>query len=354
MELLKKMLELYSPAHCEEQLAEFLRDELRRWGFDTELDDVGNLIARIGHGPRKVFLVGHMDTVSGEIPVRVEDGKLYGRGAVDAKGSLAVFIESARLFKESRALTVWVIGCVAEECCSEGARHLLEQPYRPDCVVIGEPSGWESVTLGYRGSVSVLYELKCPPAHHGHATPTVGEEAFRFYQALKSRYPAGKNAFESVDVRLIEIRTYDRGLEDLVEMTLDLRTPLGFDLVELKSFIATIAPDANVVLGDPTPAFRADKNNALVRAFLKAIRAAGGEPSFKLKTGTSDMNVLGPAWGVPIVAYGPGDSALDHTPNEHLSLDEYQRAQQVLTAVLQELSTAALQQIQQEGREHAR
>lgn len=340
MELLKKMLELYSPAHCEEPLAEFLHDELLARGFHAELDEVGNLVARIGRGSKNIFLVGHMDTVSGEIPVRVENGQLYGRGAVDAKGSLAVFIESAQQFQDSQELTVWVIGCVAEECCSEGAQHLLEQSYRPDFVVIGEPSGWESITLGYRGSVSMLYELRRPPAHHGHATPTVGEEAIRFYQALKHRYPAGKNAFESVDIRLVEIRTYDRGLEDLVEMALDLRTPLGFDLDDLKSFIATVASGAEVTLGTPTPAFRADKNNQLVRAFLKAIRAEGGHPSFKLKTGTSDMNLLGPAWGVPIVAYGPGDSALDHTPNEYLDVAEYQRAQRVLTAALRALSTA--------------
>jgi LysW-gamma-L-lysine carboxypeptidase len=331
------MLELYSPSHCEEQLVEFLRQELLAWGFHVEMDEIGNLVAHIGRGPKNIFLVGHMDTVPGEIPVRLEDGKLYGRGAVDAKGSLATFIESARLFKDSRELTVWVIGCVAEECCSEGAHHLRTQPYRPDFIVIGEPSGWDSITLGYRGSVSVLYKLRRPPAHHGHTTPTVGEEAFRFYQALKSYYPAGKNAFESVDVRLAEIRTYDGGLEDLVEMTLDLRTPLGFDFAELESFITTIAPEAEVSLGTPTPAFRADKNNALVRAFLKAIRAEGGQPSFKLKTGTSDMNLLGPAWGMPIVAYGPGDSALDHTPNEHIELAEYQRAQRVLTSALQAL-----------------
>ena len=74
--------------------------------------------------------------------------------------------------------------------------------------------------------------------------------------------------------------------------------------------------------------WRAERNNALVRSFLSAIRAADAsvQPNFVFKTGTSDMNVVAPAWCCPIVAYGPGDSALDHTPNEHLSLDEYWRA----------------------------
>jgi LysW-gamma-L-lysine carboxypeptidase len=46
------------------------------------------------------------------------------------------------------------------------------------------------------------------------------------------------------------------------------------------------------------------------------------------------MNVVGPVWRCPILAYGPGDSALDHTPNEHLSLEEYARAIDVLEHAL--------------------
>ena len=80
------------------------------------------------------------------------------------------------------------------------------------------------------------------------------------------------------------------------------------------------------------------KNTPLIRSFLKSIRAAGGKPTFKKKTGTSDMCVVGPAWNCPIVAYGPGDSHLDHTPNEHLFLNEYERSIDVLTAVLMDLT----------------
>ena len=53
-----------------------------------------------------------------------------------------------------------------------------------------------------------------------------------------------------------------------------------------------------------------------------------------LKTGTADMNVVGPVWQCPIVAYGPGDSTLDHTPNEHVTIEEWQRSVEVLVAML--------------------
>jgi LysW-gamma-L-lysine carboxypeptidase len=51
------------------------------------------------------------------------------------------------------------------------------------------------------------------------------------------------------------------------------------------------------------------------------------------------MNVVGPAWGCPILAYGPGDSALDHTPREHISLAEYGRAIAVLKDALARLAS---------------
>ena len=46
------------------------------------------------------------------------------------------------------------------------------------------------------------------------------------------------------------------------------------------------------------------------------------------------MNLVAPAWRTPILAYGPGDSNLDHTPNEHIQISEYERAVSVLTDVL--------------------
>ena len=76
------------------------------------------------------------------------------------------------------------------------------------------------------------------------------------------------------------------------------------------------------------------RRTTLAGAFLAAIRAEGGRGTFVTKTGTSDMNVIGPRWGCPIVAYGPGDSAYDHTPDERIHLPEYLQSIRVLTGVL--------------------
>ena len=78
-----------------------------------------------------------------------------------------------------------------------------------------------------------------------------------------------------------------------------------------------------------------------MRALTGSIRSAGGTPSFVYKTGSADLNIVAPAWKCPAVVYGPGDSALDHTPDEHLSLDEYGKAVTVLVAALQKLTLSS-------------
>jgi LysW-gamma-L-lysine carboxypeptidase len=82
------------------------------------------------------------------------------------------------------------------------------------------------------------------------------------------------------------------------------------------------------------PGVRTDRRSPLARRMVSAIRARNGTPRFKLKTGTSDLNILAPAWGCPAVAYGPGDSRLDHTPLEHVSITELERAVSVLELAL--------------------
>lgn len=343
--LLKELLFLYSPSGEEARATEFLGEWLSARGLNIEIDGVGNLIAVFGEPlqergvvkPDLLFL-GHIDTVPGFIPVREEGGRLYGRGAVDAKGPLAAF--AAALLRAREILTgrsVVLVGAVREEAEGEGAKHILPR-YRPGMAIIGEPSGWNGITLGYKGRLAVSWLLELPTNHSAAPQASALEQAFVFgrrLSLLSRRLNRGKRqAFERLDVAPRHISFSSDGLRDRVELGLTLRLPPGLAAEPLKEKIRKAAGGATVGFRGGEVAFLAPKNTPLVRAFLRAIRDVGGSPRFKLKTGTSDMNVVGPAWGCPILAYGPGDSRLDHTPNEHIDLEEFKRGIAVLTKAL--------------------
>ena len=91
---LQKIVEAYSPYGQERGVAEIILKEMLRRGFKASFDEVGNVIGEIGSGKREILFVGHMDVYPGGIPVRIEEGQLFGRGSVDAKGSIAAFISA--------------------------------------------------------------------------------------------------------------------------------------------------------------------------------------------------------------------------------------------------------------------
>jgi LysW-gamma-L-lysine carboxypeptidase len=287
-----------------------------------------------------------MDTVPGLIPLREDGGRLYGRGAVDAKGPLAAFVlATARVMPRLDGVRIAVIGAVEEEAHGFGARHLARTRPAPYCTIIGEPSNWQGITIGYKGMLSFDYELLQPGGHSAGEHPGPAEKAVRLWNNLMM-YAAQRNKgwsghFDTVDPALRDFRTFSDGLHDGVAMNVVTRLPPGLEAAELEQEIRQWCNGARVEFHPSDPPFRAEKNTSLVRAMLRAIRAEGGRPRFKLKTGTSDMNIVGPAWSCPIVAYGPGDSSLDHTPHEHIEIEEFRRAVDVLVRALEILAGIA-------------
>ncbi|MBC7227992.1 MAG: [LysW]-lysine hydrolase [Thermoflexales bacterium] len=334
---LREMLEIYSPSGREGEIAAYLVARMREMGFRAYMDGAGNAVGIMGDGERELMLLSHMDTVEGFIPVRMQDGRLYGRGAVDAKGPLAAFVLAAARVGPIPNWRIVVVGAVEEESSSRGARHLLGY-FSPQAVIIGEPGGWEHITLGYKGRLRVLYRLAAPVRHSTAEGPSAAEQAIRFWNRL-TEFAGELNRgerfrFHTLDPTLHKITTHNGGFEEEVVMDITLRVPLGVSITEVKDRIRSWAGDAAVGFGGEDVPYKAEKNTPLVRAFLQAIRSQGGTPTFKVKLGTSDMNTVGPIWRCPIIAYGPGDSRLDHTPEEHLDLEEFRKAIGVLERVI--------------------
>jgi len=340
---LEDILRLYSPSTQELAVAERIAQQMAVWGAEAEIDAAGNPVGHWGSGERQVVLLGHIDTVPGEIIVRRDGDLIYGRGAVDAKGPMAAFVVAAARARALPNLRVTVIGAVEEEAASSKGAYYAVDRCRPAFAVIGEPSGWDRVTLGYKGRLLVDYVLQRAMSHTAGSAKSACEQAVTFWrevEAFAERFNADKEGrFDTLDPSLRAINTSSDGLSERVEMHIGLRLPLGLDIEVLRAALEGWRGEAQVATRAHELPFRADKRNDLTSAFLTAIRAEGGKAAFVTKTGTSDMNVLGPRWGCPIVAYGPGDSSLDHTPDEHIAISEYLAAIRVLMRTIERLGS---------------
>ena len=384
--LLEELVSIRSLSGAESDASEFLAQWLGEHGLERcRVDEVGNAVGELGEpeAAKTVVLLGHIDTVPGDVPVERRSSKegevLYGRGSVDAKGPLAAFCAaSARLgsdWAREREVRVLVVGAVEEEAAtSRGARHLrdllLAQGGAPDACVIGEPSGWNRVTLGYKGRLLIDLEAERPMTHTAGPDPGITTVAIEMWNAVREfceSFNQGLDrAFDQLLPSLRSIDTSGDGLRERVRATCGIRLPLSFepaDLVRsletgLARRIGTDPPSPSVLnLGSSTlsrrmegpggtvaltyrgfePAWRGERRSTLVTGFRGAIRHIGGNdrrPGIVVKTGTSDMNVVGPSWRCPILAYGAGDSSLDHTPEEHVVLEEWWKAVLVVEEAL--------------------
>jgi len=337
------LVKIYSPSGSEAPAVEYLVERMLRLGFSRAYRDAaGNAVGVMGAGPRQIVLLGHIDTVSGEIPLRIEaqeNGEiLHGRGSVDAKGPLAVFVDATAQTGPLDGWQVVVIGAVDEERDSSGTRYILEQ-YQPDYAIIGEPSRWQRVTLGYKGSAQTAITLRRELAHTASQAESASEAAFHAWERVRKWMrefnTSRERAFDQLLVSLQGLASGKDGFQEWAQLQIGARLPVDISPSAWYAQLKSLLPEAEIkTLSYPIPAFRGEKNTPLVRAFLAGIRAEGGQPGFVLKTGTADLNIVAPHWGCPAVAYGPGDSTLDHTPHEHLWLPEYLAAVNVLRTVL--------------------
>jgi LysW-gamma-L-lysine carboxypeptidase len=335
----------YSPSGQERSGVNWLVTRMQLLGFSQAfVDDAGNAVGIMGSGEKQIVLLGHIDTVPGEITVRVENDLLYGRGSVDAKGPLACFVDAVAQVGPVQGFQFVVIGAVEEERNSEGARHILPL-YRPDFAIIGEPNRWDRVSLGYKGSAWADVTTRIQQFHSAHADQSACEAAVEHWLRIKTyaeKFNIGREkAFEKLLLTLRELESGTDGFEQWARLKVGARLPVDLSPAAWYAILAEITAGAQVEpRGYAVQAWACEKNSLLVRALLSGIRANGGTPSFVYKTGTADLNIVAPIWGCPCAVYGPGDSALDHTPDEHISLTEYIKAVSALTQALRTLVIA--------------
>jgi LysW-gamma-L-lysine carboxypeptidase len=356
VEFLKGSLEKYTPSRSESSLAISLKEKcIDELGFEEAyIDSVGNMIATKGNGEPRILLCGHMDTVPGSIPVRIQDGYIYGRGASDAKAPLISMLLAASEFPKQRG-TIIFAAVVDEEGNATGIKHLVSTNLNVNYAIFGEPSGIDKITIAYKGRLAVrlVYDVK----NSAHASaPWLARNSIEEISALWNelrRELCGRESLtggsDSVTCAITEIEggSSHNVTPQRCKATIDIRIPVRTTcdeiLERLDSVISRVSKSNGSVIKyrteDRTEPFEAEFRSVLVRALsLSIMDICKVRPSLIRKTGTGDMNILGNALNMPAVTYGPGDPHSSHTANERIKIQEYISSIEIYTRALFHIS----------------
>ena len=330
IELLRNSLEIYSPSRSESILANFLKDVCLDLGFEqANIDSVGNVVAMKGSGSPVILLCGHMDTVPGIVPVRLDGDYMYGRGASDAKAPLISMLLGAADFPKQNG-TIIFAGVVDEEGNATGIKNLVkDRNLRPHYAIFGEPSGIDNITVSYKGRLEI--RLLCDVNNSAHASaPWISlnaiEEIYNIWANLKKVLDSyeinnSKNKADLVSYSITEVNggSSHNVTPQKCRMTIDIRIPANLSCDDILSLLDAklneIKKDKNDItikyhVEDRTEPFQASASSTLVRSLvLSILDNRKKRPLLLKKTGTGDMNILGNVLNIPVVTYGPGDSA---------------------------------------------
>ncbi len=323
---LLRLVSVPSVSGSEDAACATLLDMAADLGLTARRDDVGNVIVEAGDGPVHVLFLGHIDTVPGDLPAEIRDEAVWGRGAVDAKGCLVSALHAMTALPEGLRMTF--VAAVGEETDSRGALGL--QVDAPDLIINGEPSGWDGITIGYKGLVRGRFECRTDPVHGGHPAPSAADRVVAWWSQAREALQAG-TGLDAVHMRLDALQTTRTAEDDIAAGRFQIRLPPTASPEDVLSTLTDAADGQGVHVHaeESMPAAASSQRSPLVAAFRSAIRHVGGTPRVVSKTGTSDINVVIDRYDVPWIAYGPGDSSLDHTPDEHVLLEDLERSVQV-------------------------
>jgi putative selenium metabolism hydrolase len=340
-----------SPSGSEGAVAELVRAELERLGYEVEVDALGNVVGTLDTGPGPCVLFdGHMDTVgvtdreawSADPAGEVRDGRLYGRGSLDMKGPLAAVIHGVAAASPSGRVVV--SASIAEEMIEGFATVEVARRVRPDVAVICEPSG-RRVVVGQRGRAELIVEVAGRPTHSSR--PELGvnaveamADAIAAARALElpSHPELGPAILVPTDIVSRPFPAFSV-VPDLCTVTFDRRTLPGEaeeDVVAqlrdaVHAAVAAHGATARVTVGvdrfdsysgapvqapNFAPAWSIDPDASPAGTALAALGAERHHWLFCTNgSGTA-------ALGIPTLGYGPGDETLAHRVDEFIELDD--------------------------------
>lgn len=364
LSFLKDLIAIESISGNEEAVVKRAAEEMRACGFDEVFfDSMGNVIGRIGSGEKIILFDAHLDTVEVDkerwnsdpfTPVE-KDGKIYGRGAVDDKGSFACLVYAGKALKEldlEHSFTVYITGSISEEDCEGLAvgSFLEEYNIKPDYTVIAEASEC-TICRGHRGRALVEAQFRGTPVHasiHDQGENPI-EKALPFIKAIQEldkSFPedgplgSGDAAVTNVSCRSISLNTLPSGCTVVVDRRLTTRDSRESVLEEMKYLpgagdgeIRYIHYKEKSYNGYPKeteeyfPSWVIDEQHELVTGASECFRELyGTEPVVKVWGFSTNGNYTMGSANIPTIGFGPGRENQAHADNEHVEIEQLIKA----------------------------
>ncbi|MBN1679255.1 MAG: YgeY family selenium metabolism-linked hydrolase [Anaerolineae bacterium] len=367
----QQLVQTPSPSAGEGDIAALIVGHLKALGFpDVRVNAMGSVIATLGNGRGPTLLYdAHMDTVSVPVPESwphpplagvIDDGILYGLGAIDMKSAIASMVYGARQllpYQDQLNGTLVLAFVVQEEPCEGLAVRVLieEDGIRPDFVLLGNATGLQ-ISRGQRGRVMFRITVK-GEASHG-SQPDLGRNSI--YAAARLVFSIQLMADElprdsflgpgTIAVTGIESRGASlNAIPDRCKVYVDRRLTLGETvnaaqaqlegmirredipaIVEITTYNEPSYTGSVHIAREAHPAWVLDRNHPLVTALGQTIAAVrNGTPDIgHWPFSTAGVYTMGQAT-IPTVGFGPGDPNLVHTNREHVHLDDLKTAAHV-------------------------
>ena len=350
------------PRAGEKNVADFLASVAASGGLDVDFQEVlpgrSNLIARLlptGKVRQRIVLAPHMDTVGvvsdEQFDPQLKNGRLYGRGACDTKGSVAVFLSAllnlAAAKKRPASTEIVLLALVDEENGQAGSRFVAKSGFKADLAIVGEPTRLQIVTA-HKGDLWLQLETRGKAAHGSR--PELGRNAIHVMAKIvdlletdyarelrKRRHPLLRHA--TVNVGTISGGRQPNIVPDRCAIRIDRRTIPGENDASVKreilQFIRRHGLSATLIdtkQEEPAPPMETSIRLPLVQELL---RGAGQKKPVGVDFFT-DAGVLA-ATGIPSVVFGPGDIAQAHTSDEWVAVSQLERGTKLLGRFLQSL-----------------
>jgi putative selenium metabolism hydrolase len=357
-EFLKEAIRTPSLSGEEEDMAELVAKEMETLGFEVEVDGMGNVIARRGHGKGRMILFdAHLDHIQPGAPeswshepygADVVNGVMYGRATVDMKGALAAMIYGCSA-PEVRGEVV--LTCVVHEETNEGAatRNIIgERGLEPDACVLGEPTDLQ-LSIGQRGR-SVFRIVTRGVTSHA-SMPELGRNALYEMTPIIDRIKAANESLPSdpflgsgsMAVTTIACRPGAGPIvPDYCEIQVDRRLVPQENLEGVLGEMRELAAGAEVeLLVDRMRCYTGyeeevdqyfqgwvtDRDHSSVKEGLDALEEGlGRRPEIIGWRFSTDGIATAGELGIPTIGFGPGDPSLAHQPDEHVALADVKAA----------------------------